>query len=82
MKSNLGNLANVLSSVIEEVVDYRMKDNFKNIENPQSFSDILNSLSLINKELENQKEIINSLLEKLNKKTFLQRLFSYFNSNK
>ena len=82
MKSNLGNLANVLSSVIEEVVDYRMKDNFKNIENPQSFSDILNSLSLINKELENQKEIINSLLEKLNEKTFLQRLFSYFNSNK
>lgn len=82
MTSNLGNLANVLSSVIEEVVDYRMKDNFKNIENPQSFSDILNSLSLINKELENQKEIINSLLEKLNKKTFLQRLFSYFNSNK
>ena len=82
MTSNLGNLANVLSSVIEEVVDYRMKDNFKNIENPQSFSDILNSLSLINKELENQKEIINSLLEKLNKKTFLQRLFSYFNINK
>lgn len=82
MTSNLGNLVNVLSSVIEEVVDYRMKDNFKNIENPQSFSDILNSLSLINKELENQKEIINSLLEKLNKKTFLQRLFSYFNSNK
>lgn len=82
MTSNLGNLANVLSSVIEEVVDYRMKDNFKNIENPQSFSDILNSLSLINKELENQKEIINSLLEKLNKKTFLQRIFSYFNSNK
>lgn len=82
MTSNLGNLANVLSSVIEEVVDYRMKDNFKNIENPQSFSDILNSLSLINKELENQKEIINSLLEKINKKTFLQRLFSYFNSNK
>lgn len=82
MKSNLGNLANVLSSVIEEVVDYRMKDNFKNIENPQSFSDILNSLSLINKELENQKEIINSLLEKLNEKTFLQRLFSYFKSNK
>lgn len=82
MTSNLGNLANVLSSVIEEVVDYRMKDNFKNIENPQSFSDILNSLSLINKELENQKEIINFLLEKINKKTFLQRLFSYFNSNK
>ena len=47
MTSNLGNLANVLSSVIEEVVDYRMKDNFKNIEYPQSFSDILNSLSLI-----------------------------------
>jgi hypothetical protein len=63
MISSLGNLANSLSSVIEEVVDQRILDNGKRIDNSESVSDILNSLHQINIEIEIQKSNIEELIE-------------------
>lgn len=99
MISSLGNLTNSLSSVIEEVVDQRILDNGKRIDNSESVSDILNSLHQINIEIEIQKsnieelieqnqlltqeniflsKEINNILEKINRPSVFQKVFSYF----
>lgn len=94
MTSNLGNLANVISSVIEDVVDDRLKSCGKEI-NKSSIQDLIKSIEMLNQDVENQKKAIGELIDqnlflsqemdklmkKINRPGIIERLATYVGWN-